>query len=134
MNHPMRIGQLAKAANINIETVRFYERKGLIPQPVKPAQGYRDYPQKTLDRILFIKRAQKLGFTLNEISDLLIMEMAKCSEVKELASIKRDDIRAKIADLKRMETALAILLQSCETSPDKTECPIIKSLIQDHEN
>ena len=127
----MRIGQLAKLAGINIESVRFYERKGLIIQPIKPQQGYRQYPDKTLQRILFIKRAQKLGFTLEEISDLLAMETAKCNEVQELAKSKLEDVRTRLADLSRMESVLVDLLISCKTNPNNAECPIIDSLIND---
>ena len=127
----MRIGQLAKSADINIESVRFYERKGLISQPVKPLEGYRQYPEKTLHRILFIKRAQKLGFTLDEISDLLEMETAKCSEVQELAQLKLEDVQARLADLNRMETVLSSLLKSCKTNQNNTKCPIIDTLIKD---
>lgn len=126
----MHIGQLAKLADINIESVRFYERKGLIIQPVKPLEGYRQYPEKTLQRILFIKRAQKLGFTLEEISDLLTMETAKCSEVQELAKLKLEDVRARLSDLNRMETVLSSLLKSCKTNPNNAKCPIIDTLIE----
>jgi MerR family mercuric resistance operon transcriptional regulator len=126
----MKIGQLAKSAGVNIETVRFYERKGLIIQPIKPQEGYRQYPAKTLQRILFIKRAQKLGFTLEEISDLLAMETAKCSEVQELAKLKLADVRARLTDLSRMESVLHNLLKSCETNPNNAECPIIDTLIE----
>ena len=125
----MRIGQLAKLTGINIESVRFYERKGLIVQPFKPQEGYRKYPEETLQRILFIKRAQRLGFTLDEISDLLAMEKAKCSEVQELAKLKLEDVQSKLADLSRMESVLDDLLKSCKTNPNNTDCPIIDTLI-----
>lgn len=127
----MRIGQLAKSADINIESVRFYERKGLIVQPIKPLEGYRQYPEKTLQRIMFIKRAQRLGFTLDEISDLLAMQTAKCSEVQELAELKLEDVRARLTDLKRMETVLKSLLNSCKTNPNNADCPIIETLTKD---
>ena len=128
----MRIGQLAKLAGINIESVRFYERKGLIIQPLKPQEGYREYSDKSLERILFIKRAQKLGFTLDEISDLLAMETAKCNEVQVLAKSKLEDVRARLVDLSRMESALDNLLRSCKTNPNNAECPIIDTLIKDN--
>ena len=127
----MRIGQLAKQANINIETVRFYERKGLIKQPLKPQQGYRDYPQKTLQRILFIKRAQKLGFTLEEISSLLSMESAHCLEIQELAANKLADVRSKINSLSQMEQVLEQLVKRCQSNQNHRECPIIETLLQD---
>lgn len=126
----MRIGQLAKAAEVNIETIRFYERKGLIEQPVKPATGYRDYSNKILERILFIKRAKNLGFTLDEIANLLSMESAQCNEIQEMASSKLADVRAKLADLKRMEAVLNDLLIRCQSNPKKSGCPIIETLIK----
>jgi len=127
----MRIGQLAKAAEVNIETIRFYERKGLIQQPLKPFEGYRDYSNKILERLLFIKRAKKLGFTLEEIIGLLSMESAKCEEIQEMASSKLADVRSRITDLKRMEFVLNQLVLSCQTNPKKAGCPIIDTLIKD---
>lgn len=127
----MRIGQLAKTAEINIETVRFYERKGLIDQPIKPLEGYRDYSSKILERLLFIKRAKTLGFTLEEIAGLLSMESARCDEIQEMATIKLADVRSRLADLKRMEVVLNELVLSCQTNPNKAGCPIIETLIKD---
>ncbi|HFC91269.1 MAG TPA: Hg(II)-responsive transcriptional regulator [Leucothrix mucor] len=127
----MRIGEVAKAAAINIETVRFYERKGLIEQPVKPSEGYRDYSNKLLERLLFIRRAKNLGFTLEEIANLLAMESARCDEVQEMATAKLRDVRSKLVDLKRMELVLSKLLISCQTNPKKSGCPIIETLITD---
>ena len=126
----MRIGQLAKVAEVNIETIRFYERKGLIQQPLKPLEGYRNYSNKTLQRLLFIKRAKKLGFTLKEIAVLLSMESARCEKIQEIASIKLADIRSRIADLKRMESVLNQLVMSCQINPQKKGCPIIETLIE----
>jgi len=128
----MRIGELAKKADINIETIRFYERKGLLEQPLKPQSGYRDYSNKILEKILFIKRAKTLGFTLEEISGLLSMEVAKCNDIQEMAAIKLADIRARIQDLQRMESVLKKLVDSCQANPDQGGCPIIDTLIQDH--
>ena len=128
----MRIGELAKKADINIETIRFYERKGLLEQPLKPQSGYRDYSNKILEKILFIKRAKTLGFTLEEISGLLSMEVAKCNDIQEMAAIKLADIRARIQDLQRMEDVLNKLVASCQANPNKGGCPIIETLIKDH--
>ncbi len=127
----MRIGQVAKAAAINIETVRFYERRGLIEQPLKPIEGYRDYSNKILERLLFIRRAKNLGFTLDEIKSLLSMESARCDEIQDMASVKLADVRAKLVDLKRMESILNDLLISCQMNPEKSGCPIIETLIKD---
>lgn len=125
----MRIGQLAKAAHIHIETIRFYERKGLIEQPEKPLRGFRDYPAKILDRILFIKRAQKLGFTLEEIASLLLLDSGKCPDIQDLAEQKLHDIRDKLADLSRIEIALDTLVSSCKNNDNIHHCPIIDALL-----
>ena len=127
----MRIGKLAESAGVNIETVRFYERKGLIKQPVKPASGYRDYPLETLNRILFIRRAQKLGFTLEEIDLLLSMEDAACDQVQALAEAKLTSVKNKLHDLKQMEKALKTLLQDCKSNSKHKKCPIIDALIKE---
>lgn len=125
------IGQLAKAAGVNVETIRYYERQGLITQPPKPAQGYRTYPKATLARILFIKRAQELGFTLEEIANLLVLGESHCSEVQELAEGKLVSVRAKINDLCRLERVLEDLVTQCRSNPDNTACPIVESLQPD---
>jgi len=127
----MRIGQVAKVAKINIETIRFYERKGLIEQPLKPIAGYRNYSNKILERLLFIRRAKNLGFTLEEISNLLSMESARCNEIQDIAIAKLADVRSKLTDLKRMESVLNSLVISCQTNPKKSGCPIIETLIKD---
>lgn len=125
------IGQLAKAADVNVETVRYYERRGLITQPPKPAQGYRTYSKATLARILFIKRAQELGFTLEEIENLLVLGESRCSEVQELAEGKLASVREKINDLRRLERVLEDLVIQCRTNPGNTVCPIVESLQPD---
>lgn len=122
------ISKLAKELSINIETIRFYERKGLIEQPQKPATGYRHYSDEILQRIHFIKRSQDLGFTLQEINSLLHLELQSCDEAKKLAENKFIKIQAKIADLKRLETALNTLLTQCKNNSDHVPCPIIESL------
>lgn len=122
------IGQLAKAAGVNVETIRYYERRGLITQPPKPAQGYRTYPKATLARILFIMRAQELGFTLEEIANLLVLGESHCSEVQELAEGKLVSVRAKINDLHRLERVLAELVTQCRSTPENAACPIVESL------
>ena len=125
------IGQLAKAAEVNVETIRYYERRGLITQPPKPVQGYRTYTKATLARILFIKRAQELGFTLEEIENLLVLGESHCSEVQELAESKLVSVRSKINDLCRLERVLEGLVTQCRSNPDNTACPIVESLQPD---
>lgn len=131
MNRSFTIGQLAKAADVNVETIRYYERRGLIAQPPKPAEGYRTYSETTLARILFIKRAQELGFTLEEIANLLTLGESPCREAQGMAAQKLASVRAKLADLRRLETVLDDLLNQCATNPDQTHCPIIESLLPD---
>ena len=125
----LTIGKLANAAGINIETVRYYERKNLIEQPTKPEQGYRKYPQATLERILFIKRAQELGFTLDEVANLLALSESSCHEVQDLAEQKLNTVRAKIEDLQRLQIVLNNLVIKCKNNPDQSHCPIIESLL-----
>jgi len=122
------ISKLANELGINIETVRFYERRGMIEQPLKPDLGYRHYPNETVNRIRFIKRAQELGFTLEEIANLLSLEDRPCSQVQELAEHKLGAVRDKMADLRRLETALNTLLLQCHSNQDDSHCPIIDSL------
>ncbi len=122
------ISKVAKELSINVETVRFYERRGLIEQPVKPEVGYRHYPDETVNRIRFIKRAQELGFTLEEIANLLILEDRPCSQVQDLAEHKLCAVKEKMADLRRLEKALKALLVQCHSNEDDSHCPIIDAL------
>lgn len=126
------ISQLARSAGVNVETVRYYARRGLIEQPDKPAEGYRRYPLTTLNRILFIKRAQELGFTLEEIANLLTLDETPCAEVQGIAKQKLASVQAKRADLYRLETLLTDLLNQCTTNPDQTHCPIIDTLLPEN--
>ena len=123
------IGQIAKQADVNVETIRYYERKGLIEQPAKPMQGYRHYSEQQLSRILFIKKAQNLGFTLSEISLLLELSMTDCKNVERLAAEKLNSIKQKISDLKKLERSLTSLVDQCRTNQSNNECPIIRSLV-----
>jgi len=124
-----RIGELAKAAEVNVETVRYYERCGLIQQPDKPYGSIRSYPETTLRRIQFVKRAQLLGFTLEEISRLLQIEDGNCATVHAMAVEKQRVIKSKIHDLKQLQHSLADLANRCELNPDDEHCPIIDALI-----
>ncbi len=124
----MRISQLAQAADVHVETIRYYQRRGLIKQPSKPAHGYRNYPAETLNRIRFIRRAQELGFTLNEISHLLELEAIPCHDVMLLAETKLQSVQEKIRDLQRLASVLNHLVGQCQDNPDDTHCPIVASL------
>tara|TARA_R110001583_G_scaffold6774_8_gene34063 strand:- start:4021 stop:4404 length:384 start_codon:yes stop_codon:yes gene_type:complete len=121
------ISKVAKELGVNIETIRFYERKGLIEQPLKPEIGYRHYPKTTIHRIRFIKRSQELGFTLGEIANLLNLNDEPCNQVQEIAQDKLSAVQQKIADLHSLEKALKNLLNQCQSNDDK-HCPIIDSL------
>ncbi len=123
------ISQLAKSAGVNVETIRYYERQGLIEQPLKPIQGYRQYPEATLTKVLFIKRAQHLGFTLSEIETLIALSAGSCNRVQHLAEHKLGIVQTKIKDLKRLEKSLKNLVSSCQSNLDSTSCPIIDSLV-----
>lgn len=125
----LTISKLAMAAGINVETVRYYERRNLIAQPTKPEHGYRKYPQATLERILFIKRAQELGFTLDEITNLLMLSESTCGEVQGIAEQKLDTVNTKIEDLRRLQAVLNNLVIQCQNNPDQSRCPIIESLL-----
>ena len=127
----LTIGRLAQRAGVGVETVRFYEREGLIPEPPRRPSGYRDYPPETVTRIVFIRRAKDLGFTLKEISELLALRVRprrNCALVKRNADAKIADIDARIASLRRMRQALTGLTKACEERTPTTECPILMSL------
>ncbi|PSU45884.1 Hg(II)-responsive transcriptional regulator [Photobacterium frigidiphilum] len=122
----LTIGKLANAAGVNVETIRFYERKGLLAQPQKPTEGFRQYPSEVLQRLCFIKRAQELGFTLDEIINLLTLGDGDCLEVQSLAKQKLVLVSKKIADLQRLESNLSHLIDQCSSTSDLS-CPIVDS-------
>ena len=121
------IGKLAKELNINVETIRFYEKEGLISQPTKPENGYRLYGNAITNKLKFIAKAKALGFTLKEISSLMSMEN-NCVQVESLGLQKLEIIRNKISDLQRLESVISEMTNSCKTNQDQSFCPIIDSL------
>lgn len=128
-----RVGEIAKKCNINKETIRYYERLGLIPEPDRTEKGYRMYSQQTVDRLNFIKRMQELGFTLNEIDKFLGVvdrDEAKCRDMYNFTVFKIEDIQRKIEDLKRIEKMLMDLKERCPENKDIYECPIIETLMK----
>lgn len=127
-NKALTIGHLAKAAEVNIETIRYYQRVKLITEPHKPTQGYRVYPEETLKRIKFIKRAQQLGFSLKEIEELLQLGEGHCEDVRQLAEIKRTQIDKQINDLKNLRNTLSQLITSCKSDSDNSHCAIVDTL------
>ena len=128
MKQKLTIGKLARAAGVNIESVRYYQRVGLIEEPVKPASGYRLYPDETVDRILFIKRAQLLGFSLKEISELLELGSTHCVDIRQKAELKRDDINIKINELSVLRDILDELITCCKHDHDSGHCAIVETL------
>jgi MerR family mercuric resistance operon transcriptional regulator len=126
----LTIGRLARESGVSVETVRYYQRLGLIIEPDKPREGYRLYPADTVARLLFIKRAQQLGFTLGEIGELLEMDQGCCEDVRARAEEKRDQVNAQIRDLSALRDTLDTLIDSCNAGSSSVSCPIIDSLTQ----
>ena len=130
--HTLTIGGLAQSAGVNVETIRYYQRVGMLAQPAKPLQGARKYGAGDIKQIRFIKRAQALGFTLSEVAELLALGSASsCRETQVLAEIKLESIGARINDLVKMQNTLQQLVTRCNTTDDATNCPIIDALISD---
>ena len=128
----LTIGRLADEAGVNVETIRYYQRRGLMQEPDKPTRGHRRYASDAVKRVRFIKRAQVLGFTLEEIGSLLELDEAHaCAETREMASYKLEIIETKLADLMAMRKALATLLRQCNAGAMKGNCPIIQALAAD---
>jgi MerR family transcriptional regulator, copper efflux regulator len=128
---PLTIGHVAREAGVGVETVRFYERKGLIEEPTRRASGYRQYGKETVNRLRFIREAKELGFTLNEIKELLSLKLdpsSSCAEVKGRAEAKIADIEEKIRTLQRMKRALAKLTNACSGDGPTSECPILDAI------
>ena len=132
MNFPatgIPIGTLAASAGVNVETIRFYQRKGLLAEPHKPYGEIRRYSEVHVERVRFIKTAQRLGFTLDEVAGLLKLDDGThCDEARELAEHKLADVRDRLAHLRRIEAALASLVKSCQGSHGTVSCPLISSL------
>jgi len=129
MNEELTIGRLAKAAGVNVETIRYYQRRGLVDEPSKPLGGHRRYAASAAARVRFIKRAQQLGFTLEEVTGLLRLEDGQsCRETRLLAEHKLALIEKRIADLTRMRRTLKGLITECAAGRGKRSCPIIATL------
>lgn len=125
----LTIGKLAKAAGVIVETIRYYQRIGLIEQPQKPAYGFRHYPQDTADRVRFIKRAQQLGFSLDEIRELLALDAGRCDDARRLAADKLTQIGARIAALLALQHTLQVMMEACERKEAGLKCPVVEALI-----
>ncbi len=127
----LTIGALAGAAGVGRETVRFYERKGLIDDPPRTPAGYRRYPNDTVQRLRFIRRAQELGFTLGEIAELLALrvdEVSACGTVEIRARVKLEQVETKIAHLRQIGVSLHRLVDKCRAREPTSDCPILEEL------
>ena len=131
---PLTIGQVARNGGVGIETVRFYERQGLLEEPARKESGYRQYDEDVVARLRFIRRAKELGFSLKEIKELLALRVdptTTCAEVRSKAAAKIVDIEQKIEALQRIKKALVKLTTVCRGRGPTSECPILDAL--DHE-
>jgi MerR family mercuric resistance operon transcriptional regulator/MerR family gold-responsive transcriptional activator of gol and ges genes len=127
----LTIGQLAKEVGVNVQTIRYYERLNLFPPSVRKPSGYRLYGTSESQRLHFIKNAQSLGFTLNEIRELLnlrVSSAARCGDVQQKAEDKLRQVEAKVQDLQALARALRSLIHSCKAGQPTERCPILKSL------
>ncbi len=127
----LKVGEVAKRAAVNLQTIHFYEREGLLPKPPRTASNYRMYSEDAVRRVRFIKRAQELGFTLKEIKELLSLRAAtgtRCAEVRQQAKAKLRNINEKIGTLQGMRRALTRLIGECAGTGPITVCPILEAL------
>lgn len=131
MGSTCTIGQLAKGAGVNVETVRYYERRRLLAPTDRKPSGYRIYGEEALQRLRFIKNAQALGFTLREVAELLSLRVtstARCGDVERRAQGKLAEVEAKIQDLQALARVLQSLIRTCRAGQPTDRCPILKSL------
>lgn len=131
MANTLKIGEVAKAAGVCMQTLYFYERRGLLGKPPRSASNYRLYSTDVLRRVLFIRRARELGFALEEIKELLSLrtsQNARCEDVKKRAKFKLMDIEEKIQSLQQMRNALGHLIAGCSGEGPATECPLLDAL------
>ena len=127
----LTIGQLARSAGVGVETIRFYEREGLLAEPDRRPSGYRQYPAEAVKRVRFIRHAKELGFSLREIQELLELRVdptTTCAEVRQRAQEKVADVEARIAALERIKATLQQLVRTCRGRGPKEECPILAVL------
>ena len=126
----LMIGQVASQSGVGVETIRFYERQGLLDPPTRRASGYRQYDEEVVTRIRFIRRGKELGFSLGEIDELLKLRVDPnaCAETKRRVDEKVEQIDEKIRDLQRVRDALSDLAATCGESGDSSQCPILEAL------
>lgn len=124
-------GQLARQGGVGVETIRFYERRGLIERPPRRPSGYRQFPEQTVQRLRFIRRAKDLGFSLKEIKELLSLRLdpdVTCGDVRDRAKLKIESIDRKIATLRKMKSALTKLTAACDGRGSVGQCPIMEGI------
>jgi Hg(II)-responsive transcriptional regulator len=129
--NPLTIGQVARRAGVGVETVRFYERQGLLEEPARRASGYRQYGEDVVSRLRFIRRAKELGFTLKEVAELIALRLdpsTTSADVRRQAQAKLDDLEARIRDLQRIRQALIGLTAACPGCGPASACPILDAL------
>ena len=124
----MRIGELAKSADVNVETIRYYQRIGLLELPEKPYRGMRSYNDADRQRLRFVRRAQQLGFSLEDIRELLELSSSDCKQVERLTAEKLNQVKAKSRQLRRVELILAKTVEQCARRKGNQPCPIIETL------
>jgi MerR family copper efflux transcriptional regulator len=127
----MTVGALAKEAHVNLQTIRFYEREGLIAEPSRTASGYRMFSPDVVRRVRFVKHAQELGFSLAEIKELLALRVSaktSCTDIRQRTQNKITDVQNKIRSLQAIEKALERLTAACHGSGPVSECPILENL------
>ncbi len=127
----LRIGTVARLAGVGVETIRFDERQGLIPEPPRRRSGYRQYPKEAVDRIRFIRRAKELGFSLKEIKELLELRLAPhttCADIRRRTEAKIDEVEKKIRALQRMRKVLKKLASACKGNGPAKECTILEAI------
>jgi DNA-binding transcriptional MerR regulator len=131
---PIHIGEVAQRTGLSIDTIRFYEKQSLLSVPKRTAAGYRLYEQPEIERLQFISRAQGLGFSLQEIHELLLIEggtESSCLHVRDLIAAKIAQVREKMAELQRLQTTLTLASQQCENAllnECNRQCPVLKQL------
>lgn len=130
----LTIGRVAAAAGVNVQTIRYYERRGLLPSPSRTPAGYRQYSGDAIDRLRFIRHAQELGFPLADVQELLALQVRRnvaCTPVEKAVRRQIDRVQSKILSLRRIEQTLQQLASACATRRPTTSCPILEALEED---
>jgi MerR family transcriptional regulator, copper efflux regulator len=130
----LKVGEVARRAGVNLQTIRYYERRGILAKPRRTGSNYRAYPEDAVLRVRFVKRAQELGFTLKEIEELLSLRAAprsRCADVRQRAKVKVQGIGEKVRTLQAMRKALTKLIGECAGEGPVTQCPILEALDSD---